>query len=769
MNQPDGQSVLQPIAPPISPSPEEYAQIVTLYGAQKKEELALRASALIERYPLSAIAWKLWGATLQMLGRPSLAALQKAAVLGPEDADIYNFLGLAHNAMGQKPAAIACYRRALAINPGLPVILCNLASLLTDTGADLEAESCLRRALELMPEMAEAHQNLSALLKKLGRVDEAMHHTHMVVKIKPAFADGHFNLGLILLELNRREEAEICFRNTLALQPAHVLAHICLGNILASRGDVVNAELEYRQAIQFNPNATQAHIGLSSMFFEYGRLEEAEVLLRDVLKVNADDWIAHSNLGPILTRLGRLDEAVASFERALQLKPGHAIAYNGLAVTLNRLGRQAEGEIALKKALQYDPNDVASYSNLLSTLNFRPEASSEEILEVARAFDSRFCAQYRQQWPVHANTRDPGRRLRIGYVSPDFRHHAVAYFLEPILANHDKSQVEIFCYAEEKIADDFTARFRAMSDGWCSTRALSDDAMAQAIAADRIDIVVDLAGHSEGHRLLALARKPAPVQISYLGYPGTTGMAAIDYRIVDNYTVPPDMADLPYTESLLRMPDSLWCFRPTPDMPEPSPLPALKNGYLTFGSFNNFNKIDKGALELWAELLRNVPSSRLMMLTVPTGEARARLAKQFADLGVAAERLEFHGKLRFDEFHRKFLEVDISLDPLNVNGATTTCESLWMGVPVISLAEKRFLTRAGLSLLSAAGVPEFVARTRADYIHIAAELGRDPDKLADIRTNLRARLKASPLTNEKSFTRHLEGLYRDAWIKWCIG
>jgi predicted O-linked N-acetylglucosamine transferase (SPINDLY family) len=283
----------------------------------------------------------------------------------------------------------------------------------------------------------------------------------------------------------------------------------------------------------------------------------------------------------------------------------------------------------------------------------------------------------------------------------------------------------------------------------------------------RIDILVDLAGHTARNRLLVFARKPAPIQITYLGYPGTTGLSAMDYRITDHYADPEGIADAYYAERLLRLPNSLWCYRPSADMPETSVLPALARGYLTFGSFNNFNKVDQPTLDLWAELLRTLPTSRLMMLTVPEGEARERLVSRFAALGIAAERLEFHGKLSGPEFHRKFLEVDLTLDPVTVNGATTTCESLWMGVPVISLVGARFLTRAGLSILSTAGLTDFAAASRANYIQLAAHLADNLPLLADIRAGLRDLVAASPLIDEVGFTRNLENLYRDAWTKWC--
>jgi predicted O-linked N-acetylglucosamine transferase (SPINDLY family) len=386
---------------------------------------------------------------------------------------------------------------------------------------------------------------------------------------------------------------------------------------------------------------------------------------------------------------------------------------------------------------------------------------------LAREYDRRFCSQHKKAWPNHTNSREAGRRLRIGYVSADFRHHAVAYFFEPILANHNPQAVEIFCYAQVQQEDAYTERFKGYAQHWHSLLGLDDDAAAQLILGHQIDILVDLTGHTSGNRLQVFARKPAPVQMTYLGYPGTTGMEAVDYKILDVYSAPEGVAEAAYTERILRLPHSLWCYRPTADMPEPTVLPALERGYITFGSFNNFNKIDQPTLDLWGTLLQQIPTARLLMVTVPEGETRTWLLQQFVSRGVAAEQLEFRGKLDHAAFHRMFLEVDVSLDPLNVNGATTTCESLWMGVPVISQVGARFLTRAGYSILMTAGLAEFAAHSAAEYLAIAQRLAQDLPGLAVLRAGLRARLERNPLTDASAFTRNLETLYATAWQQWC--
>lgn len=766
--------VPEEIATIAMPTQEDCNEVVALYNAGRKAELEIKAKQLIERYPESGLSWKFWGAAQQLLEQDCIPALQKTVELMPRDFEAHNLLGMALSTAGKKSEAEASFRHALELNPNFAAACCNLANCLADVDRFEEAEAQFRFALSIDPNIAEAYQNLGVLYKKQGRLEDAKLCAIRALQIKPTLVDAQFNLGALLSELNDPAGAEASYRAALAIQPTHIPSLIGLGNILARRGELQAAEELFRLSMSVDPTFTEAHIGLSLTLFDQDRLEAAEAVLGMAIKVKPDGAIPYSNLGTVLMRQHRLDDAVAAFRKALELSPGDATTYNGLASALNNSGRPAEAEIAFRKAIECDPTFAGAYSNLLAMLNFRPEARGEEIVELARSFDRQFCLPYKASWPVHTNSRDPNRadpnrRLRIGYVSPDFRHHAVAYFLEPILAHHDKTQVEVFGYSGVKVPDEYTERFQRYADHWHSTRALNDEALARLIQEEQIDILVDLAGHTDGNRLHAFARRPAPVQMTYLGYPGTTGLSTMDFRVVDAHAAPEGIAEADYTERLLRMPNSLWCYQPTPDMPELAPLPALQHGYLTFGSFNNFNKMDPATMDLWAELLRAIPSARLMMVTVPPGEVRQRLTRQFGELGIDAARLEFHGKCGHSEFHRKFLEVDISLDPVNVNGATTTCESLWMGVPVITLVGRRFLTRAGLSLLNAAGVGEFAAHSRADYIRIASELANDLPRLAVRRAGMRERLRASPLTDAAGFTRNLENLYREAWKRWCAG
>jgi predicted O-linked N-acetylglucosamine transferase (SPINDLY family) len=661
------------------------------------------------------------------------ALYQQILKIEPNNSEALNLLGVIAHQVGRDEIAVELIKMAIRLKPSAPSYYSNLGSALQGLGKLDEARNNYHKALLLQPDLVEAQNNLGNVLRDQGKNDEAIDHFRKALKLKPDYAEVHNNLGLLLLTLNRLPLAIEHLQKALKHNPAYAEAHNSLGLALQAQGKIDEAIECFRTSVTLVPEYVQPYSNMGNVFREQGKLEKAVEQYCKALAIKPDYAEAHCNIGVVFQEQGRLIEAIEHYRKAVILKPDFAGAYSGL----------------------------------LFALNFRPDLSREEVFRAAGEYEAQFGMPLQSAWRIHDNDKNPARRLRIGYVSPDFRRHAVATFMEPILASHDKSQVEIYCYAEVPQEDEVTARFKLMSDHWHSTVGLSDEAVADMIRDHRIDILVDLAGHTAKNRLLIFARKPAPIQLTYLGYPGTTGLTAMDYRITDYYTEPEGLADAFYSEKLLRLPHSLWCYRPSVDMPETSVLPALTRGYITFGSFNNFNKVDQPTMDLWAELLRTLPTARLMMLTVPEGETRQRLEHRFAELGITSGRLEFQGKLPAAEFHRKFLEVDITLDPVTVNGATTTCESLWMGVPVMSLVGTRFLTRAGLSVLSAAGLTDFAAASREDYFRLAIHLADNLPLLAEIRAGLRAHLHTSPLVDEVGFTRNLENLYRDTWGKWC--
>jgi len=593
-----------------------------------------------------------------------------------------------------------------------------------------DALGALQKASELLPEDAEVHNNLAMALQAGGQIERAINSYFRALEINPSFAGAHYSLGNALRDIGQLDDAIASYRRALQIKSDYAEAHNSLGNALRDIGQFDDAIASYHRALQIKSDYAEAHNNLGNALRDIGQLDNAIASYRRALQIKSEYAEAHSNLGNALRDIGQLDDAIASYQLALQIKP----------------------------------DLVSGHSNLLMVLQFAPRFTQEEVFSAHRRFGEQFETTLKPHWPTHANHRDPDKRLRIGYVSGDFRAHAVAFFIEPVIANHDKSCVEIFCYANSVRHDAITDRLMAAADHWIPCFGMSDVQLAQRIGDDGIDILVDLAGHSEHNRLLVFARKPAPIQITYLGYPGTSGLSAMDYRLTDRYTEPG--GDQYYTEKLLRLPDSIWCYRPAEDMSAVTPLPALGNGYLTFGSFNNANKIGSECIALWSRLMHSVPSARLMLVAIPEGKARLGLSKQFRAHGIADERIHYVGKLPPQEFRRMLQQVDITLDPLPVNGATTTCESLWMGIPVLTLVGERFQSRAGLSVLSAAQLPDFAAPTADALIKTAQLLANNLPLLSNIRAGLREHLITTPLFDQKLFTRNLESLYRDVWRRY---
>jgi len=601
---------------------------------------------------------------------------------------------------------------------------------------------------------------------RAGRLPEAETLYHRVLQLEPNHPDALHHLGLTALQSGKSEVAVDFVCKAMGADPSNPIYHNTLANALKELGRLREAVASLRKAIELKPDFAMAHNNLGNLLKEMGQLDEAAESYRQALSFKPDDADAHANLGNVLKEQGRLDDAVASLRTALSFQPNHAKAYYNLGTVFNEQGLLDAAVESYRKALLFQPDYAIAHSNLQFALQFYPHTTPAELIAASNRFAAQCEAPLKAQWRPHANPRAPEKRLQVGYLSPDFRRHAVAFFIEPVLANHDKERIEVCCYYNNSQHDEFTARLAGYSDRWLDCKWMTDSQLAERIRADGIDILVDLAGHTANNRMLTLARKPAPIQITYLGYPGTSGLAAMDYRLTDGCADPAGN-DAYYTEKLLRLPDSLWCFRPGKDMPEVTALPAQRNGYITFGSFNNFNKVDALCIKLWAQLLQAVPDSRLLMVTVPEGGSRQRLKDQFVTHGIAADRLEFHGKLPGNEFYRMLQRVDLSLDPITVNGATTTCESLWLGVPVISLTGKRFLERAGFSILNATGLLDFAAKTPEDYIGIARHFASNLQQLAQLRAGLRARVAGSPLVDEVKFTQGLEELYRNVWTDWC--
>jgi len=660
---------------------------------------------------------------LRELGRAGEALLQArcALALHPQHRDALNLLGRILQERDKPAGAAACYRRALAVDPAYPEAHNNLGTIYAEMGWTEEAAAVYRRALGLRPGFSDALGNFAQL------DDDAS--LRRILSIDPSHADA---LCVLARRLGARGESAAMAataRRVLALRPDHAEAWNCLGVARKQLGLRAAASDDFRRAAKARPGLIAG-------------------------------WI---NLGDTLNEAGQVRAARKASRTALVLDPARADGWSTLGNALASGGAAAGAVILYERAMRSAPRRADLHSNLLLALNNDPSIPPRVLRERHADWGNRHALLRRA---THANLRDRARRLRIGYVSPDFRRHSVAYFFEPLLTHHDREAVEIFCYADVRQPDEVTARLRASADVWRQTLGMDDEALAERIAEDGIDILVDLAGHTAGNRLRVFSAKPAPAQISWLGYPNTTGLAAMDYRFVDAITDPPGDSDAYATEILVRLDGGFLCYLPSPDIP----MPAPRRGRITFGSFNNPVKLTPFTLDLWARLLERVPTARLLLKGPSLGDLQVQEAfrYEFSARGIPGGRVELLGQLPDPRAHMKLYdEIDIALDPFPYNGTTTTCEALWMGVPVVTLVGDRHAARVGASLMTGVGLGDLVARTGEQFLDIAETLAGDVARRDGLRRTLRQTMEKSPLCDAPGFARRVEAAYRSVWQDWC--
>ena len=711
-----------------------------------------------------------FGNALKNQGRldEAVAAHRQAITVKPDFAEAHSNLGNALKNQGKLDEAIAAYRQAIAIKPDYAEAHSNLGAALDDKGMLDEAIAVYRRAISVRPDYAEAHFNLGNALKRQGKLDEATAAYRQAIAIKPDDAEAYSNLGAALNDRGKLDEAIAAYRRAIVIKPDLAEAHSNLGNAFKNQGKLDEAIAAYRRAIAIKPDYAEAHSNLGAALNDQGKLDEAIAACRQAIAIKPDYAEAHSNLGNALKNQGKLEAAIASYRQAIATDPDLAEAHSNLGIALSNQGKLEEAIASYRQAIATNPDLAEAHSNLLFCLNYDDKSTAAQLFAAHREWDERYGRPLSRP-TVYANERETERRLRVGYVSPDFRQHSVAYFLEPLLKGHDRQAVEVFCYAEVRQPDSVTARLHGLADHWLTTVGLSDDELAERIRADGIDILVDLAGHTAHNRLPVFARKPAPVQATWLGYPNTTGLEAIDYRLVDAVTDPAGEADAWASETLVRLEGGFLCYGGLRDAPEPTAPPCLNAGTVTFGSFNNPAKVSAATFDAWARLLARLPQARLLLKGKPFADAtRALFLAHLGERGVAAERVELVAWLPNNAAHLALYDrIDIALDPFPYNGATTTCEALWMGVPVVTLRGDRHAGRVGASLLGQIGLPDLIANSVEEYVEIALALAGDPGRLHDLRRSLRPRLAESPLCDGHAFARKVEVAYRAMWRRWC--
>jgi len=601
-----------------------------------------------------------------------------------------------------------------------------------------------------------------------GDLETAGEICRQILAADPNEADAWHLLGLLNAQVGRHQAGVECFDRALRLKPDWFEALYNLGRARLDQGDLAAATACYRRAVELRPDHEEAHNNLGLALEGQGKVDEAAACYRRAIQLNPELVAAHNNLGLVLRGQGKLDEAAACFGRALQVKPDLADAHNNLGNVREDQGKLAEAIACYRRALEVMPECVWAHSNLLCSQQYRGSITLKELADAHAGFEQAHVAPLRATWSAHENVRDPQRRLRVGFVSPDLRRHPVGYFLIRLLENLDQGLYEAICYYDGTVTDDLTARFQGAATAWSDVARWTDEQLARQIRTDRIDVLFDLAGHTSGNRLLVFARKPAPIQVTWAGYTGTTGLAAMDYVLADRFEIPPQ-SERYYCERVLRMPDGYVCYDPPGYAPPVSPLPAFENGYVTFAAFHNPAKITPQVVEVWAQVFKRLPQARLVLKYRGMDDASVtgRLADLFAGCGIDPARLEFLGFSAHSETLAQYRRVDVALDSFPYNGGLTTCEALWMGVPVVTCPGETFASRHSLSHLSNVGLTETVAGSLEEYVELAVSLAGDLSRLAALRAGLRDRMAFSPLCDGKRFAENFVEILRTVWQHWC--
>jgi protein O-GlcNAc transferase len=703
-----------------------------------------------------------------------------------------------HHLAGRLDEAQNLYRQILSREPDHIDSLHLLGVTELQQGKAAAAEELIGRAIQADPNRADFHGNMGLVYSTLGRRDEAISEFELALKLRPNYPEAHNNLGIELANRRDYDEAIAAYRAAISLRPNFADALSNLGSALLDKGNHEEAVAAINKALAINPNFAQAHNNLGNALREMGRMEEAIASLSRAIELQPLLPSAHSNLGCIFHARGNLPAAIAEFKRAIELQPTYSGAWSNLAAALvdnneydqaleagkkavefgpdslhaqnnlaNVLKDAGELDQALKhlaKAVEIAPNSAVAHSNRIFCMHFHPGYDAAALLEECREWDRRHAQPLRKDIPPHTNDRESERQLKIGYVSPDFYNQAEAHYVVPLLQSHLPEHFEVHCYSAVARPDATTERLRRSAHSWHDILHLSDEQAAQKIRDDKIDILIDLTMHMRNNRLPIFARKPAPIQVTWLAYPGGTGVGTIDYRFTDPFIDPePDPEPAVYSEKSIRLTSYWGCYDPLISMP---PSPPRRDGPIVFGSLNNPLKLNEKTLRLWAEVLRAVPASRLLVLAYAQPH-RQSIARLMNECGVEESRIEFVGRTSRPEYLRTYHRIDLCLDALPYNGSTTACDSLWMGVPMVTLVGNTGCGRVGMSTMCNVGLEELVARTPEEFVKIAADWAGDLKRLAHWRGALRNQMMNSPIMDRKLFVDSVEAAYRRMWRAWC--
>lgn len=714
-------------------------------------------------------ALNMLGVAVHQMGQSdrAISLINQALQVKPDYVGAHSNLGKIHDDLGQFELALQSYDRALNLKPDLAEVLVNKAVVqhtLKDYGGALNSAE---QAIKLREDLPQAFNNKGNALRELGQIQSALDSYNQALALDPGYVDALCNRGTALNALGQSLLALESYDQALSVNPNVAITHLYRGDALRELLREQEALASYERALSLRPDDAIAHVNCGAVLLDLQRPLDAMAAFDRALEIDPQLAEAHYNRGVSLVELKRPEEALVAYDSAIALRPDSGQAHANRGGVLNDLGRHRESIAALRFAIDLNPNDALTHANMVYAMMYQAEFSAADILAEARRWDQAHAQALSRHISPHGNRAEPERRLRIGYVSPDWwGGHCQALFTVPLLSHHDTEQCEVYVYSHTAQSDNITTILQRHATQWRDTRELSDEQLAQRIRDDEIDILVDLTLFMANGRPLLFARKPAPVQVAWLAYPGTTGLSTMDYRLTDPYLDPPSQNDRLYSEKSVRLPDTFWCYDPLASDMDVGPLPASSNGFITFGCLNNFCKVSDDTLHLWGQVMSKVSHSRLLLLA-PAGQHRQRATDLLGEHGIDASRVEFVGfmpRLQYLEYYRR---IDICLDTFPYNGHTTSLDAFWMGVPVVTKRGQTIAGRAGWSQLNNLRLTELATEDDASFVACAVALAGDLPRLHMLRSELRTLMQASPLMDGARFVRGIEAAYRQMWCDWC--
>lgn len=707
------------------------------------------------------------GLALDALGRfqDACSCYEQLIQAQPENYFAYFNLGVTLTSLGHVNDAKTAYFKVLEIKPGFSHAHYNLAILFQQQGMGAEAEAHYLKTLSGDSGNFTACCNLGNLYLQNGQLELARERFLQSLSIHPQHVESLHSLGLIALRLHQGEVAQSYLKHALGLNPRFAEAMVSLGDAYKLQNLLSEAEATYRQAIAIEPGLAGAYCNLGVTLHESRRYGEAIAIYQQGIANDIHSVMLYNNLGNTFSMINRFSDAEASYAKALQLGDGTTETYSNLAGLFAVQGKLEDAEKSYRSAVNLDAGYSQAYSNLLFMFNYDPDRNAEDIFTAYQEYERRYALHFKDCYLPFNNDKNRQRRLKIGYVSPDYCRHPVQYFFEPLISHHNKNLFEVYAYAQLSVEDKVTERYKTYADHWIETTGLNDEKLAERIRSDGIDILIDLAGHTANNRLPVLARKPAPVQVSWLGYGYTTGLTAIDYYFSDYVSAPPGSEHL-FAEQVWRLNTPVNVYRPAEGMGEVSALPALTSGNIRIGTLTRSIRINYKTIRAWAAILKRVSNAVLVVdsANYQDAELRQTLINKFAAHGIEPSQLDigFHSP-PWDTLR----SLDIGLDCFPHNSGTTLFETLYMGVPYVTLAGRPSVGRLGSSILTGVGHPEWIANTEEEYVDKVVALAEDIPRLAEIRSGLRQQMQNSVLMDEAGFTDEVERAYRAMWEKWC--